>query len=165
MLNVLLTIHMIACVALVIAVMGDGTFGFHMAEFDTAVRCGLPFVGTGCISPHSVGAWSQGARAAGGRRRKSCHRHPPSQEPTMTFAAFRPMSLTLNTLVVAVVALVALVAAEPVSAAPVAPALSAPVQRIEIVGRRLPPVQRIVIVGQRLRPEQVAAAEAKSKAL
>jgi acetolactate synthase-1/2/3 large subunit len=28
----------------VIAVMGDGTFGFHMAEFDTAVRYGLPFV-------------------------------------------------------------------------------------------------------------------------
>lgn len=30
--------------ALVIAVMGDGTFGFHMAEIDTAVRCGLAFV-------------------------------------------------------------------------------------------------------------------------
>ena len=28
----------------VIAIMGDGTFGFHMAEFDTAVRCSLPFV-------------------------------------------------------------------------------------------------------------------------
>ncbi len=28
----------------VIAVMGDGTFGFHMAEFDTAVRHTLPFV-------------------------------------------------------------------------------------------------------------------------
>jgi len=28
----------------VIAVMGDGTFGFHCAEFDTAVRYGLPFV-------------------------------------------------------------------------------------------------------------------------
>jgi acetolactate synthase-1/2/3 large subunit len=28
----------------VIAVMGDGTFGFHMAEIDTAVRHGLPFV-------------------------------------------------------------------------------------------------------------------------
>jgi acetolactate synthase-1/2/3 large subunit len=28
----------------VIAVLGDGTFGFHMAEFDTAVRYGLPFV-------------------------------------------------------------------------------------------------------------------------
>jgi acetolactate synthase I/II/III large subunit len=28
----------------VIAVMGDGSFGFHMAEFDTAVRCNLPFV-------------------------------------------------------------------------------------------------------------------------
>jgi thiamine pyrophosphate-dependent acetolactate synthase large subunit-like protein len=28
----------------IVAVMGDGTFGFHMAEFDTAVRHGLPFV-------------------------------------------------------------------------------------------------------------------------
>ena len=28
----------------VIAVLGDGSFGFHMAEFDTAVRTGLPFV-------------------------------------------------------------------------------------------------------------------------
>ena len=28
----------------VLAVMGDGTFGFHMAEFDTAVRHKLPFV-------------------------------------------------------------------------------------------------------------------------
>jgi acetolactate synthase I/II/III large subunit len=30
--------------AAIIAVMGDGTFGFHMAEFDTAVRHDLPFV-------------------------------------------------------------------------------------------------------------------------
>ncbi|MBP0464771.1 thiamine pyrophosphate-binding protein [Roseomonas sp. PWR1] len=28
----------------ILAVMGDGTFGFHMAEFDTAHRHGLPFV-------------------------------------------------------------------------------------------------------------------------
>jgi acetolactate synthase I/II/III large subunit len=28
----------------VLAVMGDGSFGFHMAEFDTAVRYDLPFV-------------------------------------------------------------------------------------------------------------------------
>ena len=28
----------------VIVVLGDGTFGFHMAEFETAVRCNLPFV-------------------------------------------------------------------------------------------------------------------------
>ena len=28
----------------VIAVMGDGTFGFHPAEIDTGVRYGLPFV-------------------------------------------------------------------------------------------------------------------------
>jgi acetolactate synthase-1/2/3 large subunit len=30
--------------ARVIAVLGDGTFGFHMAEFDTALRHDLPFV-------------------------------------------------------------------------------------------------------------------------
>ena len=30
--------------ATIIATLGDGTFGFHMAEFDTAVRHGLPFV-------------------------------------------------------------------------------------------------------------------------
>jgi acetolactate synthase-1/2/3 large subunit len=28
----------------VVAVMGDGTFGYHMAEFDTAVRLGLPII-------------------------------------------------------------------------------------------------------------------------
>ena len=28
----------------VVAVLGDGTFGFHMAEMDTAVRYGLPFI-------------------------------------------------------------------------------------------------------------------------
>jgi acetolactate synthase-1/2/3 large subunit len=35
----------------VFAVMGDGTFGFHMAEIETAVRLGLPYVaivGTDC---------------------------------------------------------------------------------------------------------------------
>jgi acetolactate synthase-1/2/3 large subunit len=30
--------------ATVVAVLGDGTFGFHMAEFDTAVRNELPFI-------------------------------------------------------------------------------------------------------------------------
>jgi acetolactate synthase-1/2/3 large subunit len=28
----------------VVAMLGDGTFGFHSSEFDTAVRCGLAFV-------------------------------------------------------------------------------------------------------------------------
>jgi acetolactate synthase-1/2/3 large subunit len=28
----------------VVAMLGDGTFGFHAAEIDTAVRCGLAFV-------------------------------------------------------------------------------------------------------------------------
>jgi len=30
--------------ALVVATVGDGTFGFHASELDTAVRCGLPVV-------------------------------------------------------------------------------------------------------------------------
>lgn len=30
--------------ALVVALMGDGTFGFHCSEFDTAVRAGVPFL-------------------------------------------------------------------------------------------------------------------------
>ena len=30
--------------ALVVALMGDGTFGFHCSEFDTAVRAGIPFL-------------------------------------------------------------------------------------------------------------------------
>jgi acetolactate synthase-1/2/3 large subunit len=30
--------------ARILCVLGDGTFGFHMAEFDTAHRHGLPFV-------------------------------------------------------------------------------------------------------------------------
>jgi acetolactate synthase-1/2/3 large subunit len=30
--------------AAVLAVLGDGSFGFHMAEFDTAMRYGLPIV-------------------------------------------------------------------------------------------------------------------------
>ena len=35
----------IACPdALVVALMGDGTFGFHCSEFDTAVRAGVPFL-------------------------------------------------------------------------------------------------------------------------
>jgi acetolactate synthase-1/2/3 large subunit len=28
----------------VVALLGDGTFGFHAAEYDTAARCGAPFV-------------------------------------------------------------------------------------------------------------------------
>ncbi len=98
----------------------------------------------------------------------------------MTIATHR---LTISTLAVAVCAMVALVAAEPVQAreqGASAPVLSAPLQRIEIVGRRAPPVQRIeivgrralepgvqriVIIGQRQRTERVAAAEAPVKPL
>ena len=28
----------------VVAITGDGSIGFHLAEFDTAVRCGTPFI-------------------------------------------------------------------------------------------------------------------------
>ena len=30
--------------ATVVAMLGDGTFGFHMSEIDTAVRCGLDYI-------------------------------------------------------------------------------------------------------------------------
>lgn len=36
--------RLVAPEAPVVAIMGDGTFGFHMAEIDTAVRAGAPFV-------------------------------------------------------------------------------------------------------------------------
>ncbi|MDE2515393.1 MAG: thiamine pyrophosphate-binding protein [Rhodospirillales bacterium] len=39
-----LAARMAAPQAPVIAVLGDGTFGFHMAEFETAVRRNLPFI-------------------------------------------------------------------------------------------------------------------------
>ena len=28
----------------VIAISGDGAFGYHLAEFDTAIRCGMPLI-------------------------------------------------------------------------------------------------------------------------
>ena len=31
--------------ATVVSVMGDGTAGFHLSEFETALRCGAPFIG------------------------------------------------------------------------------------------------------------------------
>src|SRR5690606_11547552 len=46
----------------VVAMMGDGTFGFHCAELDTAVRYGLPFI---CVVGHGIG------RAGGGEGCKS----------------------------------------------------------------------------------------------
>jgi acetolactate synthase-1/2/3 large subunit len=57
--------------ALVIAVMGDGTFGFHMAEFDTAVRCDLPFVAVvgndaGWNAEHQIQLRAYGAQRAHG---------------------------------------------------------------------------------------------------
>jgi len=30
--------------ATVVALMGDGTVGFHLSEFETALRCGAPFI-------------------------------------------------------------------------------------------------------------------------
>lgn len=90
---------------------------------------------------------------------------------------------TISTICVAACAMVALVAAGPAQAreqAASATPLTAPLQRIEIVGRRTAPVQRIeivgrraaepavqriVIVGQRQRSERVAAASAAAPAL
>jgi acetolactate synthase I/II/III large subunit len=60
----------------VVAVMGDGTFGFHMAEFDTAVRHKLPFVAV--VGNDS--AWNAEhqiqVRAYGAARAHSCELLP-----------------------------------------------------------------------------------------
>jgi hypothetical protein len=95
------------------------------------------------------------------------------REPTMNIAHSR---FTISTIAVAACAMVALVAAAPAQAQAAEAGVQRieivgqrpiPLQRIEIVGKRIaePGVQRIEIVGQRLRSERVAAAVQKAAAL
>jgi len=55
----------------VVAMLGDGTFGFHASEFETAVRCGLAFIAVvgndGCWNAeHQIQLRSYGAARAHG---------------------------------------------------------------------------------------------------
>jgi acetolactate synthase-1/2/3 large subunit len=56
----------------VVAVMGDGTFGFHMAEFDTAVRCGLPIIAVVGNDARWNAEYQIQLRQYGAERAKNC---------------------------------------------------------------------------------------------
>jgi acetolactate synthase-1/2/3 large subunit len=56
----------------VVAVMGDGTFGFHMAEFDTAVRCGLPVIAVVGNDARWNAEYQIQLRQYGAERAKNC---------------------------------------------------------------------------------------------
>jgi acetolactate synthase-1/2/3 large subunit len=56
----------------VVAVMGDGTFGFHMAEFDTAVRYGLPIIAVVGNDARWNAEYQIQLRQYGAQRAKNC---------------------------------------------------------------------------------------------
>ncbi|MHB8267669.1 thiamine pyrophosphate-binding protein [Bradyrhizobium sp.] len=56
----------------VIAVMGDGTFGFHMAEFDTAVRYNLPIIAVVGNDARWNAEYQIQLRQYGAERAKNC---------------------------------------------------------------------------------------------
>lgn len=60
----------------VIAVMGDGTFGFHAAEIDTAARCGLPFVAIVGNDARWNAEYQIQVREYGAERAKGCELLP-----------------------------------------------------------------------------------------
>jgi len=60
----------------VIAVMGDGTFGFHMTEFDTAIRHNLPFVAVVGNDATWNAEYQIQLRAYGSARAHSCELLP-----------------------------------------------------------------------------------------
>jgi acetolactate synthase I/II/III large subunit len=68
----------------VFAVLGDGTFGFHMAEFETAVRMNLPFVavvGTDC---RWNAEYNLQVRAYGPNRTYGCELDPTRYDLVVT---------------------------------------------------------------------------------
>ena len=56
----------------VVAVMGDGTFGFHMAEFDTAVRYDLPIIAVVGNDARWNAEYQIQLRQYGAERAKNC---------------------------------------------------------------------------------------------
>jgi acetolactate synthase-1/2/3 large subunit len=56
----------------VVAMMGDGTFGFHMAEFDTAVRYGLPIIAVVGNDARWNAEYQIQLRQYGAERAKNC---------------------------------------------------------------------------------------------
>jgi acetolactate synthase I/II/III large subunit len=62
--------------ARVVAMLGDGTFGFHMAEIDTAVRCGLNYVAVIGNDATWNAEYQIQLRAYGKERAKGCELLP-----------------------------------------------------------------------------------------
>jgi acetolactate synthase-1/2/3 large subunit len=60
----------------VIAMLGDGTFGFHMSEIDTAVRCGLSYVAVIGNDATWNAEYQIQLRAYGKERAKGCELLP-----------------------------------------------------------------------------------------
>jgi acetolactate synthase-1/2/3 large subunit len=62
--------------ARVVAMLGDGTFGFHMAEIDTAVRCGLNYLAVVGNDATWNAEYQIQLRAYGKERAKGCELLP-----------------------------------------------------------------------------------------
>jgi acetolactate synthase-1/2/3 large subunit len=60
----------------VIAVMGDGTFGFHVAEYDTAMRYALPFVAVVGNDARWNAEYQIQVRSYGAARARGCELRP-----------------------------------------------------------------------------------------
>lgn len=66
--------------ATVVAMLGDGTFGFHMAEFDTAARARLPFVAVVGNDSCWNAEYQIQLRSYGRARAVGCELHPARYE-------------------------------------------------------------------------------------
>ncbi len=64
----------------VVAVMGDGTFGFHMAEFDTAVRYGIPLIAVVGNDARWNAEYQIQLRQYGAERARNCELLPSHYE-------------------------------------------------------------------------------------
>lgn len=64
----------------VVAVLGDGTFGFHMAEFDTAVRYGIPIIAVIGNDARWNAEYQIQLRQYGANRAKNCDLLPSHYE-------------------------------------------------------------------------------------
>ena len=70
--------------ATVVAMLGDGTFGFHMAEFDTAVRGRLPFVAVIGNDARWNAEYQIQLRAYGRERAQGCELQPARYDTAVT---------------------------------------------------------------------------------
>ncbi|MFG1463270.1 thiamine pyrophosphate-binding protein [Xanthobacter sp. DSM 24535] len=68
----------------VVAILGDGTFGFHMAEFDTAVRYGLPIIAVVGNDARWNAEYQIQLRSFGAARARHCDLLPARYDQVVT---------------------------------------------------------------------------------